>query len=184
MGKLTGEIKYKKIYTYCIYSFPLKEYRDEIISLLDNRWRNGKRCFDVDENYAKEIIDGGNNSHFIIINEKNTEDYASATLGVGDYCGNKKIQAFIFNLCRYGSKTSIVSPVKVLFDVIGKHILQEYKLKIKHLYLNPQPGEGIDKLIKIYKIYGFRKTDCPKNRHYTMRKKITTRKKSFSKKNT
>jgi hypothetical protein len=182
MGKITGEIKYKKVYLYSIYSFPLKEYRDEAIKLFDNRWRNGERCFGVDENYAKEIMDGNYSSYFIIVHEKNTEDYASATIKIGDHCQiDDKTQAFIFNLCRHGTKTSVVSPVKVLFDVIGKHI---YKSKIKYLYLNPQPGEGINTLIDIYKKYGFRKTYCPKNKHYTMRKKITFQKKSFSNKKT
>ena len=184
MGKLSGEVKYKKVYSYSIYSFPLGEYREEAIQVFDNRWRNGERCFGVDSNYAKDSMDSGRHHYFIVVNEKNTQDYASATISVKDECQiDKNPQAFIYNLCRHGTKTSVVSPVKVLFDVIGKHVLQ--RTKIKYLYLNPQPGEGIDVLINIYKKYGFRKAYCPKKKEYTMRRKINLkRKKTFSNKNT
>ena len=184
MVKYSGEIKYKTSFLYTIYSSPLDEEREEVFGIFNNRWRNGERCFGMGEDYAKHIVYSGHSSIFIVVHEKDTEDYASATINIKNHCKmNKDNQAFIMDLCRHGIKSSTLSPVNVLFDIIGQFLLQ--KFKIQKLYLNPQPGKGMDKLIEVYQKYGFRKAKCPGNKYFTMRKKIKKSQRKFfaSKKN-
>ena len=162
-----------KKYLYTVYSAPLGEYRDEIIHIFGNRWLNGKKCLGIDEEYSKYIIDNGYSSIFIVVHEENTEDYASASLSIKPRCfDDPETQIFVMELCRHGTKTSETSPVKVLFKVVEKIAK---KLDKKYIYLNPQPGEGINKLIDIYKNYGFKKTLCPLVENYTMRKRVSKR---------
>jgi len=179
--KLTGSVKYQKTYLYTIYLSP-KEDREEIVRIFGNRWQNGKRCLGVDEEATKNEIDNTSGSVYIVVHEKNTEDYATASMNVEDLCFKKNYaQAWIWQLCRHGEKTSVISPVKVLFEIVGQFVLQ--KFKNRYLYLNPQPGEGIEKLKGIYQKYGFTETYCPEYDLYTMRKKISLNKRlvSFSK---
>lgn len=172
--KTESSIKYHdKKYLYTIYSAPLGEYREEVIHIFGNRWVNGKKCLDIDENYSRDVIDNNFSSIFVVVHEENTEDYASASLSIKPHCfDDPETQIFVMELCRHGNKTSEISPVKILFKIVGKIAK---KLNKKYIYLNPQPGEGMNTLINIYNNYGFKKTYCPKVKYYTMRKKISKR---------
>ena len=176
--KLTGFVKYQKIYLYTVYLSP-QDHREEIVRIFGNRWHNEKRCFNMSE---KDVENDINRLYiFIVVHEKNTQDYASSYMSIEDRCFHKDTaQAWIWALCRHGTKSSILSPVKVMFDVIGQFVLQ--RLKKNYLYLFPEPGEGIEKLKNIYRNYGFSETYCPDAKEYTMSKKITlNRKISFLK---
>jgi len=182
--KIKGSVKIEKTYLYTIYLNP-SEDRDEIIRIFGNRWQNGKKCLGVTEEYTKNAIDDNtHNTAYIVVHEKNTEDYATASMTVQDICFKDAPEVWIWELCRHGTKTSIISPVKVLFDIVGQFVLQRFKKK--YLYLNPQPGEGFEKLKSIYQKYGFSETYCPEYQYYTMRKKISLNKNfvSFSKSRT
>jgi hypothetical protein len=174
--KIENSLYYhSKVYLYTVYFSPLGEYRDEVIRIFGNRWQNGKRCLGINEEYSKYIVDNNHSSIFIIVHEKDTMDYASASLSIENRCFDEteEPQVFVMELCRHGEKTSVISPVKALFEV-AEHVVKQ-KLNTKYLYLNPQPGEGFDRLIDIYTKYGFKKTFCPKVKYYTMRKKISKR---------
>ena len=175
--KISGSVKYQKTYLYTIYLSP-EEHREEIVRIFGNRWNNEKRCFNMGE---KDIENDINRLYiFIVVHEKNTEDYASSYMSIEDRCFREdRAQVWIWALCRHGVKSSIVSPVKVLFDVVGQYALQ--KLKKNYLYLFPEPGEGIEKLKSVYRNYGFSETYCPYAQEYAMAKKIKRNKISFSK---
>jgi hypothetical protein len=166
--KLSGSIKYQKTYLYTIYISP-EEHRDEIVRIFGNRWNNGKKCFGMNEKDVEYSIN--RLSIYIVVHEKNTNDYASSYMTIEDRCFHKdKAQVWIWALCRHGEKSSVISPVKVMFDVIGEFVLQ--KLNKNYLYLFPEPGEGIEKLKSIYRNYGFVETYCPDAREYAMAKKL------------
>lgn len=179
--KLSGSVKYQKTYLYTIYLSP-KDHEEELIRIFGNRWNKGKRCFNAgEENYKSEISNIIPGTIYIVVHEKNTQDYGSASVDVRDLCFKDDAQAWLWGLCRHGIKTSDISPIKVLFDVIGQYILQTFKKK--YIYLSPEPGEGIEKLKSIYTKYGFVEAYCPIYNQYAMRKKISLNKKlvSFSK---
>jgi hypothetical protein len=168
-----GAVKYrKKIYDYTIYFMPLTpETESEVIQFFGNRFRDGKRCLGVDENYIENNIRNNSSVAYIKVNERGFDDYATASLKMINWCVNGPAppQAFIMALCRTGSQKSLYSPILILFKLLEQLTIQQYKKS--HLYLFPQKGDGMQKLIEIYRNYGFSPTECILPGEYVLRKK-------------
>jgi len=168
MGLLTYR---KKLYEYTIYFTPLtQDTTEEVIKFFGNRIRDGKLCLGVNEKYISDNIKGNKSIAYIKVNERGYDDYATASLKSINWCQLSTPQIFVMTLCRSGSHKSTVSPVGALFklsEIIAKNMGEKF------IYLFPQQGEGVEKLIEIYKGYGFRPNSCNIPGEYPMRKKIS-----------
>jgi hypothetical protein len=170
-GVKRGIVKYRQSrYEYTIYYLPFSsETAKEVIQFFGNRYRDGKLCLDVDESYISENIQGNKSIAYIKVNEQGYDDYATASLKVINWCHHPTPQVFVMALCRSGSQKSQGSPVGALFK-LSERIA--HRLGEKYIYLFPQQGDGVQKLIEIYKGYGFMPTACHLPGEYPMRKRI------------
>ena len=75
-------------YEYTMYLLPItkqKEY-DEIVDYFGNRMFKGSVCLDVDETAVEDYLNNDDVSAFIMVNPVNTDNVASGTLQIYDWC--------------------------------------------------------------------------------------------------
>jgi len=148
--------------------------KKEVIHFFGNRYHNGAKCFDIDESYISENIEEMSTYAYIRVNEVGYDDHATAFIYIKNWCHQPTPQVFIMTLCRSGSQRSKYSPVNILFE-LSESIARA--LNQKYIYLFPERGDGFQKLIEVYKGYGFHPTsDCyltdEYKNEYPMRRKI------------
>jgi hypothetical protein len=153
-------------FTYTMYINPHKKikdkpYIDNLVTLFGNRKQliNGKYdvCLGIDETSVRNNIDNGEFLAMIYVENANFKDSATGTLQYYNWYKNKSLekQIWINDLCRINDigKHTKISPVKVLLDVIYNFCKDR---KINDMYLMVEDDKpGTNKLIKIYKQYGF-----------------------------
>ena len=179
--KFTGTFSYNSLnYEYTLYlpDFVDPE-RSEVITKFGNRMQKGKTCLDISEADIGNYIDTGSISAYIIVNEVGSDETASGTLQIYDWCsGNKKqllANAFVWinDVCRIlgpsGVKTT-VSPVGALFYFMEQLTVQNIKKSDIYLFVDTHDETNKTVLTSIYsKNYGFTVnseddvTLCPSN---------------------
>ena len=148
--KFTGTFGYNTLnYEYTLYLPDLIDpERSEVITKFGNRMQKGKVCLDVNEDVMRNYLDRGDISGYVIVNEVGSDETASGTLQIYDWCsGNKKqllVNAFVWinDVCRIlgpsGVKTT-VSPIGALFYFMEQLTVQNIKKSDKillHHYFN------------------------------------------------
>jgi len=202
--KITGEMSLgNQHFTYEVYLLPIPDnhpekqnIEEDLIRRLGSRIKNGSACLGMDETVARNNI--ANNLYAAVgfVKNKNHDDEASATLQHFDWCTNGKPdtekrgkQIWICDLCRItnGIKPD-QSPVKVLFSVFEKVVMETLRLKLKHIHLmvknellSPLVSDEAKILVNIYKKYGFSviaPLECHvQDKYIIMRKPISFRSK-------
>jgi hypothetical protein len=165
--KFTGTFGYNSLnYEYILYLPELIDpERSEVIRKFGNRMQKGKACLDISEADIGNYIDTGSISAYIIINEVGSDETASGTLQIYDWCsGNKKqllANAFVWinDVCRIlgpsGVKTT-VSPVGALFYFMEQLTIQNIKKQDIYLFVDTHDETNKTVLTSIYsKNYGF-----------------------------
>jgi hypothetical protein len=178
--KFTGTFSYKTLnYEYTLYLPTLIDpERSEVITKFGNRMQKSKVCLDVTEDVVTNYLDRGDVSAYIIINEVGSDETASGTLQIYDWCsGNSKqllTNAFVWinDVCRIlgpsGIKTT-VSPVGALFYFMEQLTVQNIKKSDIYLFVDTDDESNKTALTSIYKKYGFilnsldDTTVCPSN---------------------
>ena len=178
--KFTGTFSYKSLnYEYVLYLPDLIDpERSEVITKFGNRMQKSKVCLDVTEDVVSNYLDRGDVSAYIIINEVGSDETASGTLQIYDWCsGNSKqllTNAFVWinDVCRIlgpsGIKTT-VSPVGALFYFMEQLTVQNIKKSDIYLFVDTDDESNKTALTSIYKKYGFTlnslddTTVCPSN---------------------
>jgi hypothetical protein len=179
--KFEGEFNFNSLrYNYSLYLQDMVEpERSEVIKKFGNRMQNGKTCLDISEDDVTQYIDKKILSAFVIVNEVGSDETASGTLQIHDWCsGNKKqllANAFVWinDVCRIlgpsGVKTT-VSPIGALFYFMEQLTVQNIKKSDIYLFVDTQDENNKNVLTKIYsKNYGFIEnslddtTVCPSN---------------------
>jgi len=177
--KFTGTFSYKSLnYEYILYLPTLIDpERAEVITKFGNRMQKGKKCLDIDEAYVDECLDRGSISAYIIVNEVGSDETASGTLQIYDWCsGNKKLLANAFvwinDVCRIlgpsGVKTT-ASPIGSLFYFMEQLTVQNIKKSDIYLFVDTHDESNKIALKNIYNNYGFTlnslddTTVCPVN---------------------
>jgi len=175
------------VYIYILY-LPIRsssniksysKYENEIISYFGNRYVNGTKCLNIDDNYIKKWMPT-TDAYIMVYREQNPEDVASCTINIHNMCiknpSEHDLQVYIYDLCRVKkSKETYRSPVFGLFYFIENLAYQN--LSKKEIYLMVDTSNiSKNKLIEIYTKYGFilKETDCiPILNRIVMYKKIT-----------
>ena len=179
--KFEGEFNFKNLrYKYTLYLQDMVEpERSEVIKKFGNRMQKGKTCLDISEDDVTQYIDRKILSAFVIVNEVGSDETASGTLQIYDWCsGNKKqllANAFVWinDVCRIlgpsGVKTS-VSPIGALFYFMEQLTVQNIKKSDIYLFVDTDDENNKIVLTNIYsKNYGFIEnslddtTICPSN---------------------
>lgn len=162
--KFNGEFNFNGIdYEYVLYlpNFSDEE-KEEIIQKFGNRMQNGKICLDVDEDTVRHMIDTGNISAYIIINEKDKDETASASIQIYNWCPKprkKTYTAFINDLCRILGPSGIknaVSPVNALMYFMEQLVAQNLNKNDIYLFVDGKDINNKTGLMSLYKNkYGF-----------------------------
>jgi hypothetical protein len=163
--KFSGTFSYKSInYEYTLYLPVLVEpERSEVITKFGNRMQKGKICLDINETVVSNYLDGGDVSAYIIVNEVGSDETASGTLQIYDWCsGNKQSlpNAFVWinDVCRIlgpsGVKTT-TSPIGALFYFMEQLTVQNIKKSDIYLFVDTHDESNKIALTNIYKNYGF-----------------------------
>jgi hypothetical protein len=179
--KFTGTFSYKSLnYEYVLYLPDLIDpERSEVITKFGNRMQKGKACLDVDEAVVTNYLVRGDVSAYIIINQVGSDETASGTLQIYDWCsGNSKqllanAYVWINDVCRIlgpsGVKTT-VSPIGALFYFMEQLTVQNIKKSDIYLFVDTHDESNKTVLTNIYsKNYGFTvnsiddTTICPSN---------------------
>jgi hypothetical protein len=177
--KFTGTFSYKTLnYEYTLYLPDLVDAeRTEVIKKFGNRIQKGKICLDVNEAVVSNYLVNGDVSAYIIVNEVGSDETASGTLQIYDWCsGNKKLLANAFvwinDVCRIlgpsGAKT-IASPIGPLFYFMEQLTVQNIKKPDIYLFVDTHDESNKIALKNIYNNYGFTlnslddTTVCPVN---------------------
>jgi hypothetical protein len=177
--KFTGTFSYKTLnYEYILYLPTLVDAeRSEVITKFGNRTQKGKICLDVNEAVVSNYLDRGDVSAYIIVNEVGSDETASGTLQIYDWCsGTKQLlkNAFVWinDVCRIlgpsGVKT-IASPIGPLFYFMEQLTVQNIKKPDIYLFVDTHDEINKNALTNIYKNYGFTEnslddtTVCPVN---------------------
>jgi len=178
--KFSGTFSYNSLtYEYTLYLPDLIDpERSEVITKFGNRMQKGKVCLDVDEAVVTNYLVRGDVSAYIIINEVGSDETASGTLQIYDWCsGNSKqllTNAFVWinDVCRIlgpsGVKTT-VSPIGALFYFMEQLTVQNIKKSDIYLFVDTDDVTNKTALTAIYKKYGFTlnslddTTVCPSN---------------------
>ncbi len=179
--KFTGTFSYNSLnYEYILYlpTF-IDPERSEVITKFGNRMQKGKACLDVTEDVVINYLDRGDVSAFVIVNEVGSDETASGTMQIYDWCsGNSKqllanAYVWINDVCRIlgpsGVKTT-VSPIGALFYFMEQLTVQNIKKSDIYLFVDTHDETNKTVLTKIYsKNYGFTvnsiddTTICPSN---------------------
>ena len=177
--KFTGTFSYKTLnYEYILYLPTLVDAeRSEVITKFGNRMQKGKICLDVNEAVVSNYLVNGDVSAYIIVNEVGSDETASGTLQIYDWCsGNKKLLANAFvwinDVCRIlgpsGAKTA-ASPIGPLFYFMEQLTVQNIKKPDIYLFVDTHDENNKNALKNIYNNYGFTlnslddTTVCPVN---------------------
>jgi hypothetical protein len=177
--KFTGTFNYKTLnYEYTLYLPDLVDpERSEVITKFGNRMQKGKICLDVNEVIVSNYLDRGDVSAYIIVNQVGSDETASGTLQIYDWCsGNKQLlkNAFVWinDVCRIlgssGVKTT-VSPIGPLFYFMEQLTVQNIKKTDIYLFVDTHDESNKIALKNIYNNYGFTlnslddTTVCPSN---------------------
>ena len=164
--KFTGTFSYNRLnYEYTLYLPDLIDpERSEVITKFGNRIQKGKVCLDVTEAVVSNYLDRGDVSAYIIINEVGSDETASGTLQIYDWCsGNSKqllTNAFVWinDVCRTlgpsGIKT-VASPVGALFYFMEQLTVQNIKKSDIYLFVDTDDESNKTALTTIYTKYGF-----------------------------
>ena len=178
--KFTGTFSYNSLnYEYILYlpTF-IDPERSEVITKFGNRMQKGKACLDVTEDVVINYLDRGDVSAFVIVNEVGSDETASGTMQIYDWCsGNSKqllanAYVWINDVCRIlgpsGVKTT-VSPIGALFYFMEQLTVQNIKKSDIYLFVDTDDVTNKTALTAIYKKYGFTlnslddTTVCPSN---------------------
>lgn len=166
-------------YEYTLYLPDLIDpERSEVITKFGNRMQKGKACLDVNEAVVSNYLDRGDVSAYIVVNEVGSDETASGTLQIYDWCsGNSKqllTNAFVWinDVCRIlgpsGIKT-VASPVRALFYFMEQLTVQNIKKSDIYLFVDTHDENNKVTLKNIYNNYGFTlnslddTTVCPSN---------------------
>ena len=177
--KFTGTFSYKTLnYEYTLYLPTLVDAeRSEVITKFGNRIQKGKICLDVNEAVVSNYLVNGDVSAYIIVNEVGSDETASGTLQIYDWCsGNKQLLANAFvwinDVCRIlgpsGAKTA-ASPIGPLFYFMEQLTVQNIKKPDIYLFVDTHDESNKIALKNIYNNYGFTlnslddTTVCPVN---------------------
>jgi hypothetical protein len=179
--KFEGEFNFNSLrYNYTLYLQDMVEpERSEVIQKFGNRMQKGKTCLDISEDDVTQYIDKKILSAFVIVNEVGSDETASGTLQIHDWCSGHKKQllsnAFVWinDVCRIlgpsGVKTT-VSPIGALFYFMEQLTVQNIKKTDIYLFVDTHDENNKNVLTNIYsKNYGFIEnslddtTICPSN---------------------
>lgn len=165
--KFNGTFSYNSLtYEYTLYLPDLVDpERSEVITKFGNRMQKGKPCLEVDEDVVRNYLDRGDVSAYIIVNQVGSDETASGTLQIYDWCsGNSKQllkNAFVWinDVCRIlgpsGVKTT-VSPIGALFYFMEQLTVQNLKKSDIYLFVDTHDENNKNVLTSIYsKNYGF-----------------------------
>lgn len=164
---ITGTVRYEDIsFTFTIIPNPHKKTeaeKDEIVRLFGNRIQKGSRCLDITEEDVRKNIENRNYTALIYVKNDEIDDSATGSIQYWNWCdtNSSNKQLWINDLCRVNNSTisssSIVSPIRILFEVIKDFSLEK---RISTNYLMVETGKpGTAKLVEIYEKYGFRQDD-------------------------
>jgi|MesohylFT_1024984.scaffolds.fasta_scaffold12538_1 hypothetical protein len=177
--KFNGTFSYNSLtYEYTLYLPDLVEpERSEVITKFGNRMQKGKVCLDVNEAVVTNYLDRGDISAYVILNQVGSDETASGTLQIYDWCsGNKQLlkNAFVWinDVCRIlgpsGVKTT-ASPIGPLFYFMEQLTVQNIKKSDIYLFVDTNNENNKVTLKNIYNNYGFTlnslddTTVCPSN---------------------
>ena len=179
--KFIGSFNYNELtYKYILYLPDLNDdEKNEVIQKFGTRKQNGKNCLDVDEATVQTYINNRDISAYIIVNELGSDETASGTLQIYDWCsGNRQklIQnryVWINDVCRILGNSLIKSqksPVGALFYFMEQLTVQNMGKKDIYLFVDASDETNKTVLTNIYsKNYGFTLNSldnpsiCPKN---------------------
>ncbi len=165
--KFNGTFSYNGLtYEYTLYLPDLVDpERSEVITKFGNRMQKGKPCLEVDEAVVRNYLDRGDVSAYIIVNQVGSDETASGTLQIYDWCSGNGTQYFknayvwINDVCRIlgpsGVKTA-VSPIGALFYFMEQLTVQNLKKPDIYLFVDTHDETNKTVLTNIYsKNYGF-----------------------------
>lgn len=182
----TGKHKFSDTFSYNSLTYEYTLYlptlidpeRSEVITKFGNRMQKGKVCLDVNEGVVINYLDRGDISAYIILNQVGSDETASGTLQIYDWCsGNSKQllkNAFVWinDVCRIlgpsGVKTT-ASPIGPLFYFMEQLTVQNIKNSDIYLFVDTHDESNKNALKNIYNNYGFTlnslddTTVCPSN---------------------
>ena len=91
--KFIGSFSHNRLtYEYILYLPDLVDpERREVITKFGNRMQKGKVCLDINESVVTNYLNNGDVSAYVIVNEVGSDETASGTLQIYDWCsGNNK----------------------------------------------------------------------------------------------
>ncbi len=188
VGEFTYKGKYKEEdyeldYEYVLYlprnrkqsvpNFTNPEEREEVIRKFGNRMQLTKdgvmtHCLEINETTVTNYIDTNQVSAYVIVNQKGSDETASGTLQIHDWCatnkkrkrgdGNKPSSTvWINDVCRIlgtGPKLKI-SPLAALFFVMEQLTVQNMNQNEINLFVDTTTTTNKDALKRIYSERGF-----------------------------
>jgi hypothetical protein len=173
--KFTGTFVYKELdyeYTFYLPEFEPDE-RTEVISKFGNRMQkdadgNAKFCLDIGEDTIEGYIDNNQVSAYVIVNQLGSDETASGTLQIYNWCPKKtKIKkeepidyplVWINDVCRItvAEDKLPVSPVGALFYVMEQLTIQNLGKRDIYLFVDITNETNKNTLKNIYGTkYGF-----------------------------
>jgi hypothetical protein len=192
-NKFVGEFTYNELdYEYVLYlprnpeqmrgrhrkqaipNFTNPEEREEVIRKFGNRMQLTKdgvitHCLEIDETTVTEYMDNNYVSAYVIVNQKGSDETASGTLQIHDWCATTKKRkrsdgneprpaVWINDVCRIlgtGPKSE-KSPVDALFFVMEQLTVQNMNQNEINLFVDTTTTTNKDVLKRIYSNkYGF-----------------------------
>ena len=167
--KFTGTFIYKELdyeYTFYLPEFESDE-KDEVITKFGNRMQkdadgNAKFCLDIDEETITNFIDLNQVSAYVIVNQVGSDETASGTLQIYNWCPRRKNidypLVWINDVCRItvAEQKLPVSPVGALFFVMEQLTLQNLGKRDIYLFVDTKKEAEKIKLKYVYSTnYGF-----------------------------
>jgi hypothetical protein len=186
--KFSGFIDYRgSQFQYDIYFVPFSDEseKEEAVKRITTRIRylsDGSEsiCLGLTKDIIEDMLSNQDISAFVFVKEQGTNDEASGTLQIYNWCNKSKkktdAQVWINDVCRFTHKDSAkssISPVKVLFIIFEQ--LSAHLAKRKTISLMVEQSQ-YNVLGPLYKnSYGFSDVNnCPQSEDYNvLRKSIT-----------
>lgn len=147
-------------YQYTLYLPNFKENKKEIIKFFGNRRNsNGELCLGVNEKTVKTYIDRKYISAFIVVQKVGTDEIASGTIQIHNWCTDTSLEndnfVWINDLCRTGAKSS-ESPVKAFMFFVEQLVIQNLGKNDIYMFVDKTDPINKDTLMRIYKdTYGY-----------------------------
>lgn len=142
------------------------EYSNEIISYFGNRYVNGQKCLNIDQNYIKQWM-YNTSAYLMVYREDHPNDIASCTLELHNPCivneSTSDKQVYIYDLCRVKPKNATYkSPLYGLLYFTENLAYQNLSKKQIYLMVDTTDINTKNTLVNIYKKYGFmlKEKDC------------------------